>query len=308
MRFLYYIIAITLCASMVAAAVDVFQNTHFDVEANQAIDPGAEGLGGLLTDINTSTSVPSVHISSTWFQKFDKIIVDAIFLEKDGDPISGGICNISLRDANFTTLVVNASMEEAQIAGVPHYTYNQSNISALGGETEGKFVGHVRCNKPGKRSVFTEADFEVHEISVSATVNNTEVLNDIQSTRTLLRDMLDRQSEFAQEEVFLVTDAFNSMTDILEAVQSGEMSEGQAYEQYRHVRSRLDTQMGGRWRQKQATLTPKAGVTDIQAFFTARPRWLAGWSVEGVLYSFIAVLLIGIYYMRRKRDDFEELW
>ncbi|MFQ5621098.1 MAG: hypothetical protein ACE5FT_04605 [Candidatus Nanoarchaeia archaeon] len=146
-------------------------------------------------EINDTLGLDSVGASGTLFSPEDVIVVDALFRTNKGVPISGGSCNLTLMDSTFTLLIENATMTEQSVGGVPHYTFNTTNVSALGGASTGKFFGHVKCKDGNKPTIFAEADFEVR---------NSIATTDFSSVLT----KLERIQEFDEELVFLVTDSF----------------------------------------------------------------------------------------------------
>lgn len=317
MKLTYLLIALLLIPSSLAI-VDVFQGRH-SVTATSLIDPGPKGLGGFLSDINTTVQSNSVklQVSGTWFQDFDRIIIDSILLDHNNEPISGVNCTLSLKDSTFTEILTNTQMAENTIAGEPHYTFNATNISLITSSQEtGKFFGHVRCEKdpPKPFVIFSESDFEVHDIQLNVgdiTVNNTETINQIIRTQQALASLLDRQFDFSQEEVFLVTDAFNSMSGILEAVENGEISEEAAAQKVKVIEQRLQNNMGGFYKQEMARFAPKAGGSSIISDIFATPKEMLGnSSLKNLLYWFIGLLLVAniiVVIIRRKRQ-FEEMW
>ena len=305
---------VLLALPLVAAEIDVFQNSHF-INASESMDPGPKGLGGILSSINQSIAADvTVQVSGTWLQKFDAIIVDALVIRANS-PVSGANCSLNLKNSLFAQVVTSAPMPEHTITGEPHYTYNATNITSISpAAEEGKFFGHVTCIKtpPGAFTVYTEADFEVHELRVSAnvSVDNAAVINQILALQTTLIGLLDRQFDFTQEEVFLVTDSFTSMSRILDAVKGGSMTETEAKVKVSEIEQSLQTKLGAKYNEAKLTLTSKSGLfSRVTSSITATPRQFFNDSPTKVLAKlfFIFALIYGavaVYEERKERVSF----
>lgn len=193
--------------SVINNTVEVINNTLTEVlnltltinettiNINNTVNNIQDDTTDIITNLTDITDIDVVDPSATLFTPEDVIVVDTLFLRNNGNPISGGSCNVTIVDNTLTSLVENATMEERLFGGIPHYTYNVSNVTALGGVTTGKFFGHVRCKRGNARAVLSEISFEVRDQSASTDL--TSVLN-----------KLSRMEEFDQEMVFLVTDSF----------------------------------------------------------------------------------------------------
>lgn len=300
---LIFCLVLSILAVGVAAQVDIFQNRYSDVNVTQALDPGPKGIGGLLVALNASTNAPVLHVSGTWFEDTDRIIVNALLLQTVGlqsnEPITGANCTISLKDSTLTQIVTSAQMLENNITGQPHYTYNQTNISAIAsGVSSGKFFGHVVCIKgaPQPFTIYQETDFEVHPIT------NT-LLSEIRSTKSFLQNLLQRQFDFSQEEVFLITDSFTSMSKILDAVESGRMSGEDAKVQFEEIEAHLEQGLGGKY--GEARFMPKAGLSSFVSEIAQTPRKLAqNRSFTAVLTFLVVVFGAYLIYHGKHEDEF----
>ncbi|PIN73878.1 hypothetical protein COV20_02060 [Candidatus Woesearchaeota archaeon CG10_big_fil_rev_8_21_14_0_10_45_16] len=176
--------------------------------------------------------------SGTWFQASDILLVDVLFLSDAGaGAISGATCNLSLIASNRSLILNNTGMEEVLIAGTSHYIYNVTNVSTLSssGPQSGKFTGHVRCtdNQLVPTIRFAQVDFEVHDLK-------RDIIDEIQATKAALEKLLDRQYDFSQEEIFLITDAINSIAKISTRLDSGELSPEGAELELAKIRDEID--------------------------------------------------------------------
>jgi len=177
---------------------------------------------------------PFIVATGTLYFPESKIIVDAMFFDAGNQPIAGGACNLSLSNQNQTVVVENATLREIPIAGIPHYVYNATNSSVFAANlSQGVFSGHVRCMDPGAGNLvsYSKVNFEVRFFNSSGSSSATDltpVLVSINQTRDLLQTLLVRANEFSQEEVFLITDAFNAVADLSAQVSTGKVSQTEA--------------------------------------------------------------------------------
>ncbi len=70
------------------------------------------------------------------------------------------------------------------------------------------------------------------------------LLADLNTTRNSLNDLLKRQTDFTQEEIFLVTDSMNTINSVIEQVASGSISQEEADAKLAEIRSSLSKLTG----------------------------------------------------------------
>ena len=81
-------------------------------------------------------------------------------------------------------------------------------------------------------TLLSEANFGNHSLS--------EVISDIEASKTYLETLLKMQYDFSQEEVFLITDSIISMTQIVDLVSSGEMSYNESEAEFNKIKKSLE--------------------------------------------------------------------
>jgi hypothetical protein len=69
--------------------------------------------------------------------------------------------------------------------------------------------------------------------------NLTELINEIRETKNYLEELLQKQYDFSQEEIFLITDSINSMSRIISAVEGGEIDSEEAREQFKEIQATI---------------------------------------------------------------------
>ncbi len=295
---LYYTVFFLLLSALATAEIDVYQNSLY-INASTSMDPGPKGLGGLLTSINNTVPTASIQVSGTWFEDTDRIIIDALFIVGT-TLVNNGNCTLHLKDSGFEQIITSAPMQLNNISGQPHYTFNATNISAIAGNaSSGKFFGHVQCIRTSPTvNVFSVADFEVHPVT------NT-ILAEIRATKTSLQALLQRQFDFSQEEVFLITDSFTTMTEILDAVEGGRMSGAEANAQVKGITARLEETLGDKYRSAAVSIKPKASLSSFISEVASTPRKLAGSQSFTKILVFL-VVIYGVYliYHGKHEDEF----
>jgi hypothetical protein len=136
-------------------------------------------------------------------------------------------------------------MREISIAAVPHYIYNVTNITMITDLSTafGHYVGHIACNSTTHglpQSVYAQVAFQVKNLTIEL------LIDELRQTRDLLAGMLARSSEFDQEAIFLITDSFNTVSKVIEDLESGELSEAEARELIAGIKDSIEPLLTGR--------------------------------------------------------------
>ena len=212
---------------------------------------------------------------------------------------------MSLADSTLTTIITNASMPELSIATIPHYVFNRTNISFVGGVGVGKYFGHVRCIRPGETGVFTETTFDVRIADpVNITIGSVNITVPETDLSSVL-ERIERLQEFDEELVFLVTDSFGLKDQAYDAItrfdkvtaislmQESTDKMEQVLVRLQDTRNNVLDQSG--------VLTAAAGVGGPSISFSMNSYTVSMWI--GVI-ALIVVVIFLIVTHRKKEDDF----
>ena len=252
---------------------------------------GSSDSGGLLT-------------SGILFLPNDTLIVDSLFTGTDGTNIAAAQCNLTLLDQNRSIVLARANMPETLTADISHYTYLNTNFTNITNTTTvGNFFGHVRCSGSGVTRI-SSVSFAILDIpnrvkNAINISNNTQVINELTTLNTTLISLINKNFDFSQEQIFLVTDSLNQVNTIAKLVSEGTLTPEEASQQLIAIKTTLLKALSHNTTQ---TIKPRATLSTFQETLISLKQKIFNWNafLLGTLLATGIVLLITL----KKKEDF----
>ncbi len=190
------------------------------------------------------------------------VVIYVLVTDRNGQPLTNAVVNVTVFYIN-NSIFKNITASQFQ-AGRYNATFSLSDTEPYG-------PYHIAVNvSSGSLTAFADDVFVVapalseeqnatlynisaRVIQLNVTLLNQSnfgrysirtVLDDLNATRNILKDLLDKHYDFTQEEIFLVTDAMSTIDSITASLSSGSITDAEAQKQLEEIKKSLSLVTG----------------------------------------------------------------